>query len=496
MNAPLWLGAVVAVGTALRFFRLGSKSFWLDEAASAVLARVDTRVFLAAMIHRQANMALYYLLLRGWTKLGSSEVALRSLSVIAGIAAILAIYLLGTHLFGPRVGRVAALLLSVHTFHIRYSQEARAYSLTVLLAIFSSLFFLKSLEGPSRKSWAIYIAVSTLMVYAQAFGGWVLLAQWCSLLVIRRPVAWKPFLLSAAAISCFISPLAFCLLFISDRSQLAWLTKPSAHDLYKFCLALAGDGGSLLLWAYLALVMGVIVAGVSRLRSGLASADVWKDWFLLVWLILPGAVVFVISLRWPMFEPRFLIFSIPPLLLLAAHALSQIRGKVLFAGALAVLLVLSINGAYLYHRARLNPQYTDDWKDATPYVLASAGPEDAVLFSYSEEKLAFDEYRQLLKSTAFQPHEFPEETDLELLTRRPSRPTPQLLNHLVTGYSRVWVLSAFQPNLASRASDAVLRAHFQRYGVRSFGFVRAEWFADRIECSSDQQKVCPWDETQ
>jgi hypothetical protein len=242
--------------------------------------------------------------------------------------------------------------------------------------------------------------------------------------------------------------------------------------------------------------MGVIVAGVSRLRSGLASADVWKDWFLLVWLILPGAVVFVISLRWPMFEPRFLIFSIPPLLLLAAHALSQIRGKVLFAGALAVLLVLSINGAYLYHRARLNPQYTDDWKDATPYVLASAGPEDAVLFSYSEEKLAFDEYRQLLKSTAFQPHEFPEETDLELLTRRPSRPTPQLLNHLVTGYSRVWVLSAFQPNLASRASDAVLRAHFQRYGVRSFGFVRAEWFADRIECSSDQQKVCPWDETQ
>ena len=97
----------VVVGTALRLFRLGTKSFWLDEATSAVLARVDRQVFVGAIIHRQANMFLYYLLLRGWIRLGDSEFVVRSLSVLAGVAAIPAIYLLGTRLFGPKAGGVA-----------------------------------------------------------------------------------------------------------------------------------------------------------------------------------------------------------------------------------------------------------------------------------------------------------------------------------------------------------------------------------------------------
>ena len=135
-----WLGFLIVVGGALRFFRLGTNSFWLDEAASAVLARVDRHVFVGAIIHRQANMVLYYLLLRGWIRLGSSEFVIRGLSVVAGVAAIPAIYVLGTRLFGPKAGRVAALLLSVHAFHVEYSQEARAYSLFMLLAVMSWLF--------------------------------------------------------------------------------------------------------------------------------------------------------------------------------------------------------------------------------------------------------------------------------------------------------------------------------------------------------------------
>ncbi|MGA7286736.1 MAG: hypothetical protein WBX02_01480, partial [Terriglobales bacterium] len=84
MNATIWLGLVVALAAALRLFRLGVRSFWLDEAVSAMLARVDRHVFASAVIHRQANMVLYYLLLRGWTRLGSSEFALRSFSALAG----------------------------------------------------------------------------------------------------------------------------------------------------------------------------------------------------------------------------------------------------------------------------------------------------------------------------------------------------------------------------------------------------------------------------
>jgi len=486
LNSRLWLGFVMVVGTALRFFRLGTKSFWLDEATSAVLAQVNRHVFVSAIIHRQANMALYYLLLRGWMRLGSSEFVIRCLSVAAGVAAIPAIYLLGARLFGAKAGRVAALLLSVHAFHIRYSQEARAYSLFMLLAILSSLFLVRSMEDPSRKNWGGYVLFSTLMVYAQVFGGWVLLAQWASLFFRRREVRWKEFIFSAAAIWFLISPLAYCLLFVSDRSQLYWATKPTLQDLYKFALDMAG-GGSLLLLAYLALALAALAAGFTRLRSESATAGIWNYWCLLSWLILPIAVILAISLRWPAFEPRFLIGCVPPLVLLVADGVSRIRSQVLFSVTLMILLALSLSGLSSYYRGRADAEHTDDWRDATRQILSEAEPGDAVLFSYSEERLAFDEYQRQLHLTGSGIHEFPEQTDLELLTLRPSRPSPELLDKIVAGYGRVWVVSAFQPNRASLQVEEELRAHFREHGDRSFGFVHADLFAGWILRPPDQQ---------
>jgi hypothetical protein len=349
----------------------------------------------------------------------------------------------------------------------------------MLLAVMSSLFFLRSLERPSRKNWATYILVSALMVYAQVFGGWILLAQWVSVFLQQREICWKQFFFSVAMICLLISPLAYCLLFISDRSQLSWLTKPSLQDLYRFCLDITGDGSPLLLLAYLALVTGGVATGVGRRRSQSASPD-WKYWFLLIWLILPLILVLFISLRWPAFEPRFLIFCVPPLVLLVANGLTQIRSKVLFSAALMVLLGLSLDGTNSYYRGRADEEHTDDWRNATRHILAQAETGDAVLFSYSEERIAFDEYQRQFHISNSPIREFPEETDLELLTLRPSRPRPELLDNIVASYKRVWVISAFQPNRASRQTDAVLRSHFSEHRGQNFGFVHADLFADRI----------------
>jgi mannosyltransferase len=483
VDSSLWLALVIAVGGVLRLFRLGTKSFWLDEAASATLARLDWRAFWSAITHRQANMVLYYLLLRGWIRLGDSEFVIRCLSVVAGVAAIPAIYLLGARLFGPKAGRVAALLLSVHAFHIRYSQEARAYSLFMLLAVMSSLLFLRAVERPSRKNWAAYIVVSALMVYTQVFGGWILLAQWASLFFRRGEVRWKQFLFSAATICFLIAPLAYCLLFVSDRSQLDWLTKPGLQDLYKFCLDMTGDGGPWLVLAYVGLVLGAVGASVSR---GTVSADIWKYWFLLIWLTLPVALVLAISLRWPVFEARFLIFCVPPLVLLVADALTRTRSNILFSTTLMILVGLSLSGTYSYYRGRSDAEHTDNWRDATRYVLSHAEVGDAVLFYYSEERLAFDEYQRWFHMTDSPIREFPEQTELELLTLRPSRPSVELLNSLVSRYKRVWVISALQPNRASRPADAMLRTHFSDNGGRNFGFVRADLFSGRTMPPPDQ----------
>jgi hypothetical protein len=139
-----------------------------------------------------------------------------------------------------------------------------------------------------------------------------------------------------------------------------------------------------------------------------------------------------------------------------------------------------LNGTYSYQRGRADAEHADNWRDATRYMLSQARTDDAVLFSYSEERLAFDEYQRQLQMAGYRIHEFPEETDLELLTLRPSRPSAELLNNIVAGYERVWVISAFQPNPASRQAEAPLAANFRDQSERSFGFVRADLYADKI----------------
>jgi mannosyltransferase len=498
-NAAVWFAFVIALGTAVRLFRLGVRSFWLDEAVSAMLARIDRHTFMSAVVHRQANMVFYYLLLRGWIRLGSSEFAMRSLSVVAGVATIPAIYLLGKQLFGARVGRVAALLLCVHAFHIRYSQEARAYSLLMLLAVLSSLFFLRSLEEPSGKNWVAYVTFSTLMVYAQVFGGWVLVVQWSFLLLFLlrkrnefpRTIHGKQFLFSTIAICVLIAPLAYCLLFVSDRSQLAWIAKPSTQDLYRFCLDLTGDGGPMLLVVYLALVLAVLAAAIMRQRSEPETGDLWKHCFLLFWLILPPALLLFISLRWPVFEVRFLIVCIPPLLLLAANGLSQARSKVFFPAALMIVVALSLAGVDYYYLGRIDNRYADDWRDATRHILSQAEPGDAVVFTYSEEKLAFDEYQWRFHAENAPIYKYPDETEAELLTRRPSRPSSESLDAIIARYRRVWVISAFQPDRLSRQAEANLSAHFSRHKNFAFGFVHEDLFADAIDGSATDRFNSP-----
>src|SRR5271156_1980577 len=64
---------ITLVAAGLRIHAIASKSFWLDEGISVEIARLPWQQFLFVLRHREANMALYYLLLRVWLAMGSSE---------------------------------------------------------------------------------------------------------------------------------------------------------------------------------------------------------------------------------------------------------------------------------------------------------------------------------------------------------------------------------------------------------------------------------------
>src|SRR5882724_8289427 len=91
-TTSLALLVLVAASAVLRFLFLVRKPFWFDEAFSVEVARIDWRNFLHLLWWREANMSLYYVLLRLWLNFsghsGQSEYFIRSLSVMAAVATV------------------------------------------------------------------------------------------------------------------------------------------------------------------------------------------------------------------------------------------------------------------------------------------------------------------------------------------------------------------------------------------------------------------------
>jgi mannosyltransferase len=169
----LALAAIIVVGAGLRFATLGLQRFWPDEAVTAGLLRLDVSDLLTAMSTTESTPPLYYLLARGWALVfGTGELALRSLSALSGTLTIPVAYAIGATLASRRAGLAAAGLTAVSPALIWYSQEARAYSLFVLLGALSLLFVARvSRHGSGRDLawWTVTALLALLTHYFAVF---------------------------------------------------------------------------------------------------------------------------------------------------------------------------------------------------------------------------------------------------------------------------------------------------------------------------------------
>jgi uncharacterized membrane protein len=197
----------------LRFYHLSSQSLWSDEGNSVALARRGF-VEIAQRTAFDIHPPFYYWLLRVWISIfGDSEIGLRSLSVILGIGLVCLIGLLGNHLFGLRVGTIAALIAAVSPLQIYYSQEARMYMLLALLGgltVFLSLLFLDEAQ-PGRK---VALGLAYLLVVSAG-----LYTHYAYPLVL--------ILVNLLALAWFISQAARAKQSLADLFYCGWACKPS-----------------------------------------------------------------------------------------------------------------------------------------------------------------------------------------------------------------------------------------------------------------------------
>ena len=147
-----FLLAITACGLLLRVATIASQSFWDDELFTTWLLDMDFSGMFREMANTEATPPLYYAVGWLWTRVaGDSEVGLRSLSALAGTAAIPIGYLSARELLSRRGALWAAALIATNPFLVWYSQEARSYALLVPLSGLVLLFFLRALPAPESR---------------------------------------------------------------------------------------------------------------------------------------------------------------------------------------------------------------------------------------------------------------------------------------------------------------------------------------------------------
>ena len=132
------------------------------------------------------------------------------------------------------------------------------------------------------------------------------------------------------------------------------------------------------------------LATMAALQSWLKlppSEEAWRFSFILIWLVLPIALVVGVSFFKPLIVIRYFLACLPALVLVVSAGLERIRQPWLYSAALGVTLVLSLLAV-----SSLYSEDKEDWRGASDYIVAAAESDDAFLFYYADVKVAFDYY--------------------------------------------------------------------------------------------------------
>lgn len=179
----------IAVGIVLRFTT--RSSLWLDESLTVEFASLPLTDIPHAL-RQDGAPPLFYLLLHLWMGVfGDGNVAVRALPAIFGIASLPLIYKVAARLapegHGRSAGWGAVLALATNPFAIRYSSEARMYSMVAFEVAVGLALALRLRERPTTGRALALAPIAPLLLYTHYWSLYVLVA--IGLMLLAR--AWR-----------------------------------------------------------------------------------------------------------------------------------------------------------------------------------------------------------------------------------------------------------------------------------------------------------------
>jgi mannosyltransferase len=359
-----WLVPAVVMGV-LGGLGLTRPGLWTDELATWGMMGTPWSQMWPVLRWVDAVLAPYYVLMRAWSEVaGTSDLALRLPSLAAMVAAAALIGSLGCRLAGPRVGLFAGLVFAALPSSTRFAQEARPYALTAFVAVVATYLLVLAWDRPTFARFAAYSGavallgllhiVTVLLVIAH---GWVTVA-WHRQTLVKWAVA---------AVYGVLPLLPLVWLGRQQSSQVGYIPKVGLQS--------AGS--------YAAVVLGAVGVTVAVAVLGLFSLPLrYPASLYTAWVVLPTAALVVVSLVFPLFLPRYLIFTLPGWALLAGTALGRLRAP----GAVVGLACVAALGVSAQLAVRKTDGHDEATREVAQIIATQVQPGDAAVYAAGEPR--------------------------------------------------------------------------------------------------------------
>ena len=382
--------AITSVGLLLRLISINDWALWSDEALTLILVQWPLKTLFLAPI--DPTPGLYYALHKVLLGPFVGVAAARSISVVAGVLLIPASYFLARKAEVPALLTAGLIALSFPL--IDYSQEARAYSLLVLLVTLSAGFFLWWARSGRLSFLGASLALAMLAFYTHFVavfwvGPLALAALWTAK---RRAV---PLLLAMAIVA------------VPEVSRLAHYDQPGFSWLIQASPQQAAD-------TLAQAVLPFQPAGIAALAVALMLS--WRLWvhrsalakwarmnpaaavIVLIFVTIPLATwLFGFALK-PVFMPRTILIAIPGFMLSLAllssfeHRLVQVAVIGLYAASLTVTGTMRPREDWHALAQRVGPDTVLMCKSRQgPAMKHVLGPNSRVLLLYGDSLLKVEE---------------------------------------------------------------------------------------------------------
>lgn len=223
-----------------------------DEIFSVNIAAGDFSGVVSGSLQDAVHPPLHNILLHFWVKaFGSSEISVRSMSVLFSFLFLLTAYLLFMRL---DLGRLAPGLLAVlafSPFFVYYGQQARPYALISFLSAANIYAFVRVLENPQHRGTVIpWVFSAALLLHSQYMGVVIIFMQLCIAFLYLQSGRLRILGFGIAGISSILPWLLAAVghaLFAGTDPlpQISWLGPPSLMELAWFFVSVFGESPDL-----------------------------------------------------------------------------------------------------------------------------------------------------------------------------------------------------------------------------------------------------------